>query len=438
MVEYPWGEVPMKCKVILGLLLALFLSGCSPYSAENLFAPPEIPAEYAQLNAALGEVRATGAEYVYPASGANRQAVQMFDLDTDGEDECVVFFRNPEQADEVQIYLYEYTDGKYWLYATVSGISATIERVDYADVLGVGNYELIVGFAQGGKKTLAVYEKTEETFAAQYEMPYANYIVSDLNGDGVSDLNIISGAPGEKARLSVHTAHNGRLSHFAQASLSASSEEITRVSVGNTGGMQAIFVASSFADGYVSDVVCIHDKMLKNLALGAPLYCRYPIYVTDLDGDGELEIPKTEQDPLLMKESGLWELVWCSYGADGNIKEEQCTYHCNDQNWYLSLPLSWKGKVRTEYDNSNAAVVKAKFFTEAYEPIFTFAAISGEKREALMQKEGMQQVGEQDKTVYAVSIERERYQEEVLTPEWIGANFHRRSNLWTDTGLIIS
>ncbi len=436
-VKCIWGEVPMKCKLILGLLALLLLCGCSPYSAENLFSPPALPEEYAQLNAALGEVRATGAEYVYPASGINRQAVQMFDLDTDGEDECVVFFRNPEHADEVQIYLYEHTDGKYWLYATAAGLSSTITSVEYADVLGRGNHELIVGFEQNGKKTIAVYEKTDEGLLSQYEMGYDYLVIHDLSGDGVSDLNLITSATGEPARVSVHTVQNGRMVPMSQAYLSCTADAISRVSVGKTGGMPAVFVTSARGNGYVTDVVCVHDRVLKNLAVGAPVYCEYPLYVTDLDGDGELEIPKGVPDPMA-NASAMWEVVWCSYGEDSLLKEEQCTYHCADQNWYLALPLSWKGKVKTECDSSSAAVVKASFYTETYEPIFTFAAISGEKRMTLMELEGMTQVGEQDKTVYAVKIERERYLDEVLTPEWLGGIFRNRRSLWTDSNSIIS
>lgn len=427
----------MKCKAILTILLLILLCGCSPYSVESLFAPPAVPEEYAQLNAALGEVRATGAEYVYPTAGTNRQAVQMFDLDTDGEDECVVFFRNPAEKDEVQIYLYECTDGKYWLYASIEGLSSAVERVEYADVLGRGNYELIVGW-HGGKKTLAVYEMTEETFGLQYEMPYQYFVVCDLNGDGVSDLNLIDGPdPSAPARLVTHAVQNGRIAPQSQVTLSAPVSSIERIGFGKTGGMQAVFVTSRQAEGYVTDVLGGHGHALKNLSAGAPLYCKYPVFFTDLDGDGEIEVPKSEQDPMTA-DGALWELVWCGFGEDGMLREEACTYHCGDQSWYLCLPISWKGKVRTAYDNSNALIAKAVFYTDTYEPLFTFAAISGEKRMKLMEQEGMQQVSEQDQTVYAIKIAQEKYLDEVLTPEWAGGIFHRRSNLWSDNNLIIS
>ncbi len=427
----------MKCKVILAVILLLLLCGCSPYSVESLFAPPILPEEYAQLNAALGEVRATGAEYVFPVSGTNRQAVQMFDLDTDGEDECVVFFRNPDVQDEVIVHLYECTDGKFWLYATAEGLSAAIESVEYADVLGQGNYELIVGWERGGQKSLSVYEMTGETFGQQYEMPYQYYVVSDLSGDGVSDLNIIDSEPGAPAKLAVHAAQNGQLAPLAQASLSVNAAAIERIGVGKTGGCNAIFVTSDHRDGYITDVLGVQNRMLKNFAAGAPLYCKYPLYFTDLDGDGEYEIPKSEET-MLNGENALWEVIWCSYGEDGVLREEQCTYHCSDQSWYLSLPSAWKGRVKTEYDNSNAAIAKAAFYTDTYEPLFIFAAISGEKREELTEQEGMQMVSEQDNTIYAVKIEQERYLDEVLTPEWVSGIFRRRSNLWAETNLIIS
>ncbi len=423
-------------KLILTIFALVFLTACSPYSVESLFAPPQVPEEYAGLNAVLNEARIAGAEYVYPTAGNYRQATQLFDLDSDGEDECVVFLRNPTQQDEVQINLFESTDGEFWLYAVVNGLSSSIESVTFADVLGQGNYELIVGFDQDGKKTLGVYGMTGETFAQQYEMPYRYYTVADLNGDGVGDLGIVDADAESVGKFTLHAAHGGRLAPEGQALLSAPATAIKRIGSGKCGGGNAVFVTSAAADGFATDVVTMHGKILKNVAYGSPLLCKYPLYFADLDGDGEIEIPRSEHDALA-PQTALWELTWCGYTEEGALQEKFYTCYANEQNWYLSLPLSWKGKVKTEYDNTNGAIAKVKFYTDAITPLFTFAAISGEKRAELMAQEGMVQVAEYENTLYAVKIEQDQYLGEVLTPEWLGGAFRRRESTWATANLIV-
>ncbi|MBQ3055838.1 MAG: hypothetical protein IJC88_07015 [Oscillospiraceae bacterium] len=423
-------------KLLFAVISLVFLCSCSPYSVESLFAPPRVPEEYAGLNAVLNEARIAGAEYVYPTAGNYRQAVQLFDLDTDGEDECVVFLRNPAQKPEVQIYLYECTDGKFWLYSVVDGLSGNIESVTYADVLGRGNYELVVGWEQTGKKTIAVYEMTEETFAQHYEMPYQYYTIADLNGDGVGDLNLVDSGTENLGKFSMHSARNGSLTLEAQVLLSVPVTAIERIGAGQSDAGNAIFVTGATEAGFVTDVIAMQGKTLKNLAFENPLLCKYPLYFTDLDGDGTIEIPRSEQDPLALP-TALWELTWCDYSESGALREKLYTCYSSEQNWYLSLPLAWKGKIKTEYNNTNGAIAKAKFYTETYTPLFTFAAISGEKREALLAQEGMVRVAESENTVYAVKIEQDQYLGEVLTPEWLGNAFRRKESTWATANFIV-
>lgn len=81
--------------------------GCSlTASAEELFTLPEFPVEYTglsnQLNALLGQ----GYEYVSPSSGRNIQSVQMTDLNGDGYEEAVAFFRAPSGEKPLKIVIF--------------------------------------------------------------------------------------------------------------------------------------------------------------------------------------------------------------------------------------------------------------------------------------------------------------------------------------------
>ena len=82
-----------------GLRLLLSASGGGfSFSPTDLYSLPQLPEEYTELNSSLNQLLESGAEYAAPVSGSNIQPVQLEDLDGDGEEEALAFFRN--SADE--------------------------------------------------------------------------------------------------------------------------------------------------------------------------------------------------------------------------------------------------------------------------------------------------------------------------------------------------
>ena len=72
--------------LLAGLLMILVLSGgCSLQTGDGLLLLPKVPTEYVQLQQQLDEILQEGAVYAVAEAGTNRQAVQLMDLDGDGE-----------------------------------------------------------------------------------------------------------------------------------------------------------------------------------------------------------------------------------------------------------------------------------------------------------------------------------------------------------------
>ena len=90
----------IKSGVLAGALLAVLvmLSGCSmpklTFNPQDLYTLPTLPAKYTELNTLINAILESGAEYAAPTSGTNIQPVQLVDLDGDGREEAVAFFRN--------------------------------------------------------------------------------------------------------------------------------------------------------------------------------------------------------------------------------------------------------------------------------------------------------------------------------------------------------
>ena len=70
-------------------LLVLTASGCGgigfTFAPQDLYSLPKLPPKYDAPSALLTEITDSGAEYAAPASGTNIQAVQMVDLNGDGQ-----------------------------------------------------------------------------------------------------------------------------------------------------------------------------------------------------------------------------------------------------------------------------------------------------------------------------------------------------------------
>ena len=85
----------MKRIILVGLLAALVVSlcGCFLDPAEYLYEIPKQPEDYYELQSAIEKAMPEGASYSPPTAGDNQQAVQLADLDGDGEDEAVVYLK---------------------------------------------------------------------------------------------------------------------------------------------------------------------------------------------------------------------------------------------------------------------------------------------------------------------------------------------------------
>ena len=87
-----------RIKILAALLALCLLCGCSGMSVDELYCLPEASEDYYNLQDALNEVLEQNYSYHAPSSGARREPVQLVDLDHDGVDEAVAFFRSNEDG----------------------------------------------------------------------------------------------------------------------------------------------------------------------------------------------------------------------------------------------------------------------------------------------------------------------------------------------------
>lgn len=119
--------------------LVLVLSGCVFTKPEaSLYRLPKLSGEYESLESQIDALLSSGAEYAAPTSGSNLQSVQMIDLDGDGEEEAVAFFRRANDKKPMKIYIFKAAGDHYERYAVIEGTSNQIYSVTTPIWIGDG------------------------------------------------------------------------------------------------------------------------------------------------------------------------------------------------------------------------------------------------------------------------------------------------------------
>lgn len=440
----------MKKKIWLLLaaaVLPLLLSGCMmSASVDDLYALPQLPDEYKSLSARLAETLALGAEYAAPLTGGNLPPVQMVDLDGDGVDEALGFFRVNSEERPLKIYIFQAVDDGYQQAAVIDGSGTSIHSVRYDDLDGDGVREILVSWQVSTEvQTISVYSMKNLEPARLMSAPYARYEVADLDGDDDLELVILRSDDTE-AGLSLADYYDwdsaySSLQLQSTARLSATVASLQEMQLGALqGGEPAVFITSRRAgvddtSNAVTDILVYRHPGLTNIVLkedtgvSDQIFRYLNIQPADINRDGALEVPRPAQ---LLSEQGedvYWKIYWHSYRADGSNRREAITYHNPADGWYLMIPEAWDGHFTVRQNNISAAVHAATFYSVSGrtvgEELLTIYTLTGADRENQAAKSGRSILRRWGETLYAVSYapsyDSWRY---ALDSETVAGNFN--------------
>jgi len=356
----------MNCRrrvvpVLLCAVLLLSLCGCLSTSMDSLYGLPQISKQYLHLEELAETEISGGSEYSAPTLGAYRQSIQFYDMNGDGADEALAFFR-----DSAGPYIIIYTEraGGYAAAAKITGEGSAIGAVEYSDLDGDGFTELIVEWQQGGGlRLLCVYSLKDWAVNQLYTAPSSGFKVMDLLGDGGSELLILVSGEGGYA-LTEARFTPGKDPQVSNDPLSNPNnvDSVDRLRAGTLAdGVPALFVEGKTRDSqYFTDIFVLRGGRICNLTrdpeTGVSLTLRgCPIYSTDINGDRSLEVPLCVSLPQEDADTpACWLYDWYGYRADGSSALLATTYHCTVDGWYLTIPQSLRNILRIRRDDSSS------------------------------------------------------------------------------------
>ena len=421
------------------MLLALLLSGCVKTSVEELMALPQLPMQYTELSKQLDELIKSGYEYAAPLTGQNIQSVQMVDVNNDGNDEAMAFFRLPTDEKQLKIFVFGRTKDSYTRLCTIESAGTGIDSVYYRDMTGDGKMEMIVGWKiSADVQTVAVYSLGTDP-SVLMRSGYARFSIEELTDNGVPNLLLFRTDNEGNSVAEFYTWHDEAMSVSYRCALSSDMAELSRGSVVSgkltEDGLSAVFVTGINNQGMaVTDILTYQKELgLVNVALDAATgrskavynYCQ--IRPQDIDDDGLIELPvPASTDDTANQTGGV--ISWFNYDDHGEREWARDTYHCPNADWYFTLPEDWHGTVSAAVvesaSNETCVVLQVN-----NENVLAIYSISGENRESRVSRNNYLILAQRPAILYAGEL--------LAAAEKYGADqyllyrsFHLITNFW--------
>ena len=403
-------------RVIPLLLSLLLLGGCTFPSGDDLLAAPRPSTNYQSLQTKLEELIASGVSYTAPTEGENRSSVQLTDLNGDGVDEAVAFFRGSTSAtsNTFQVYVYQKQDDEYICAGSVEGQATAIQSVDYPVITPEGARGMVITWRLTGDGTgaLTMCDFDENCSpGVLLETEYSAMELTDLTGDGARDLLLLTTDPAGKRVARLYQYQNDTLLMAGEASTSPETASVERMRSGRLAdGKAAVFAEERMASGVglTTDIFVYSGDTLVNLALDSEdsvirsTYRPITVYATDINADGAIELPRA----VLMAgydaaaSDAIFMLDWYAYRVDEAPVAVATTYDNISDGWRLALDPTWHDRitaVKTTENNLSVVEFYEYLGEENQIPLFSIYAATGEYYAG---RSDLIQLGESSQAVY--------------------------------------
>lgn len=357
MYNYVYSSLRRKALLLAGLIGILLLAGCGLAPADSLLSLPKVPAEYVQLQKQLDEILAGGATYAVAETGTNRQAVQLVDMDADGEDEALAFFQTPDGT--YQVYVFRQEGEQYSRIGMAEGFGSTLRSIYYPVCGTEGQLALALcwGFDQPGSYGMTVYDFGLTGMKMLLDIQYSDVAISDITGDGVAELafGVRDSATG---LFSVRTLQfqAGQYRTLFESPLCLEVKNVVNmVFSALPDGSAALFVDSSATTGgYVTDLIVYDGKLASNRTIdpssgsGSATWRFAAATCTDVDGDGVPEIPVAHAFQRETNEiEAHYRIDWVNM-LSPQPEVVSGAFYQPGENWYFTWPHGWGDEVRVD------------------------------------------------------------------------------------------
>lgn len=428
-----------KYILLLGIFLLLTLSACgSDAAGETLYRLPRLPNEYESLEQQIDALIAAGAEHTAPTSGNNLQSVQMVDLDSDGAEEAVAFFRKSGDEKPLKVYVFRASGDIYQLAYTLESASDSIYSIAYNDLDGDGAREILMGLRSGlDAQSLSVISLRTSEPESLLTTGYFRYIACDMDVQSESQELIVVRSDEENLAVADYYIWTEQtLELRSSLRLSMASAEVARLTTGTlTNGETALFITGTMTEGgQITDILAVRDGNLQCISAGAAVsgeVLRFAaLYPADVNSDGITEVPVPVAFPKYDPEGETYYRVfWRQYDEKGEYRTVYRTLHNVQDGWSLVLPKEWDNTVTvTRQSTSDGSTVSFyRYGASDLTPFLEISVLANSARTAQSVRSGRLLLTRQADAIYFAEI----FDSDMIDEETLYASFALLMTEWT-------
>lgn len=413
----------------VALTAALTLCGCSGGSVENLLTAPKLTQEQSQIYQALINSTGSSVSLKYPRGGEFRSAFVLQNIDDEPGDEALVFYESQSvQSGEsaLRMKVLDKYNGEWQAVYDLACVGSEVDGISFAK-LGDGKCtEVIVccSMLNQTEKTLSVLNYSSGIITELYSGSYACMEVMDLNSDGQDELvTVVPDKTTQVAMAMMFTKTDEGLVKLGETPLGSAGSDFVGVTKGQLSeDTTALFVDYSRGSGqYGTDVLyCRGGRLMTpvNFLAGQDgtrtnLISRFTndymtdIRSTDIDGDGNLEIPSMTPLPgyeTLTRSEQLCAVVWYTVVND-RYEQEYYSYYSSKYNFALLFPSRWQGVVSAVVNSQDNEIIFISYSqntgleVNSGTELMRIRTIDKDDTEALVNSKDYHMIGENEENI---------------------------------------
>lgn len=335
----------MKGKI--ALYMAAVLAVCMLFSScdsskiirpvESLLSPPLYHEEYEELVETFRENVSKDVIFCNPQEGDYRSAIVVEDVDSDGETEALIFYRDGADSSVAKMHYLNIIDGRWASRGDYNGYGNEIKKTVITDMDGDGNSELIVIWSVTGVSSSNIMSVYRTSYDFDEYKEVSNEMctvceVADMDGDSKEEIfymnqTTVSGISQRYARAIKLSGDNVVLMGEAKVDPNISSYTSVKTEKASGDSPLKFYVDALKGESQMITELVYWDKEKSELC--APLLdietmantatLRYePIASADVNNDGIIDIPV--QSEILGTESDegkIYITKWIDYSENG-------------------------------------------------------------------------------------------------------------------------
>ncbi len=303
----------MKKKLIALILAVFLLSGCSVVSidSDNLLYPPRPAGEQAKIQAVLEKHIGTHFTLKYPRSGEICSAITQADLDRDGDDEVIAFYRTKTETGGTHFVLMDRVNGEWNVQSDIVGPGVDVDRLVITQFGTDGQKSILIGWILfNSDKIGTVYTYRDgRVINSLSDHIYTEMIVNDFDRDGKDELfTLLLNPSGQTstARLFSKNPDTDQMQVVSELQLDGNISSYARVRFGQveTGGARGVVIDENKSASTVKTEIVYWNAEKGALELpefsggqnqSGELLRETTTLSGDLSGDGIIDIPFLEK-----------------------------------------------------------------------------------------------------------------------------------------------